>query len=162
MKNRTLVALAVAIIAATLLGNSILEYLAIKDTGGVAVGMTFAEFEAQMPKEERLDFWNYSFYPNDYEYPVLARCEEDEIVQLQVIDISSIRANQETFEKLTVGMTLSQVTRMVGVPGGIAKADDHVLVYAADSELLYQIRYVLTDGVMYVESITTLNVEQSS
>ena len=162
MKNRTLVAIAVLMVAGTLLGNMIAGYIGIKDTCDIEVGMSFAEFEEQIPKEDRLDFWNYSFYPNNSDYPVLIRCEEDKIVRVQVIDISRISTKQAAFEKLTVGMTLSEVTQRVGVPGGIAKADDHVLVYASGNKLLYQIRYTLIDGVMVVESIAAMDLEQSS
>ena len=162
MKRRTLILLAIAIVATTLLGNSIIRYFGIKDTGSVETGMTFAEYTQLIPEEERLDFFNYSFYLNDFNYPVLIRCAEDKIVQIQVIDPSGITIKQESFEAIKEGMTLSEVSRKVGVPSGIAKADGQTLVYNVRNERLYLIRYTLRDEVQYVESVTAVSLEQEN
>ena len=162
MKTRTLIIIAVIIVAITLLGNQASLYFSLQDTAGVEKGMTFAEYAALIPAEDRLDFGNYSFYPNDRGFPVLIRCEENKIVEIQVMDLSKISAKQESFEKITVGMTLSQVSQKVGVPGGIAKADDKTLAYNIRNEMMYLIRFTSTDGVFYVESITSESLEQDS
>ena len=159
MKNKTLIIIAVIVVAITLLGNQATLYFNLQDTAGVETGMTFSEYAALIPAEDRLDFGNYSFYPNDRGFPVLIRCEEDKIVEIQVIDLSKTSIKKESFEKITEGMTLSQVSQMVGVPGGIAKADDKTLAYNVRNEMMYLIRFTSTDGVLYVQSVTSESLE---
>lgn len=159
MKNRTLIVIAIIVVAITLLGNQASLYFSLQDTAGVEKGMTIAEYKALIPEEDRLDFGNYSFYPNNRDFPVLIRSEADKIVEIQVLDLSKISAKKESFEKITVGMTLTQVSQRVGVPGGIAKADDKTLAYNLRNEIMYLIRFTQTDGVFYVESITSESLE---
>ena len=159
MKTKTLIIIAVIFVALTLLGNQATLYFSLQDTAGVEEGMTFTEFHAKIPKEKRNDFGNYSFFANNRGFPVLVRCEEDKIVEIQVIDLSKTKATQESFEKITVGMTLSQVSQRVGVPGGIAKDDDQTLAYNVRNEMMYLIRFTEKDGILYVESITSESLE---
>ena len=155
MNTRTLIFVAIIIVATTLLGNTVVRYIGLQDTAGIEKGMTFAEYTAKIPEEERLDFWNYSFYSNNHGFPVMIRCEEDKIVQIYVIDLTKSRSTQENFEKITQGMTLTQVTQKVGAPGGITKADDKTLAYNVRNEVMYLIRFTMTDDVLYVESISS-------
>ena len=162
MKSRTLILIAIVIVATTLLGNSIIHYIGIQDTGSVEKGMSFTEYTQLIPEEERLDFFNYSFFLNDFNYPVIIRCAEDKIVQIQVIDPSDVAVKQEIFEKITAGMSLSEVSRMVGVPVGISKTDSQTLVYNVRNETMFLIRYTLREDVQYVESVTAVALEQEN
>lgn len=161
MKSRTLLLIAVIIVATTLLGNTVVRYMGLKDTAGVEKGMTFSEYTALIPEENRLDFHNYSFYPNDHGFPVMIRCVDDKIVQIYVVDLSKSSASKENFEKIKVGMNLAQVCQIVGAPGGIAKSDDKTLAYNVRNEMMYLIQFTLTDGVMYVESVTSESLQDN-
>jgi hypothetical protein len=162
MKSRTLILIAIVIVATTLLGNSIIHYIGIQDTGSVEKGMSFTEYTQLIPDEERLDFSNYSYFLNDFNYPVMIRYVDNEIVQMQVIDPSDVAVKQEIFEKITAGMSLSEVSRMVGVPVGISKTDSQTLVYNVRNETMFLIRYTLRDDVQYVESVTAVDLEQEN
>ena len=82
MKTKTLIIIAVIFVALTLLGNQASLYFSLQDTAGVEKGMTIAEYKALIPEEDRLDFGNYSFYPNNRDFPVLIRSEADKIVEI--------------------------------------------------------------------------------
>ena len=159
MKTRTLIIIAVIIVAITLLGNQATLYFSLQDTAGVEEGMTFTEFTAKIPKEERNDFWNYSFFANDRGFPVLVRCEEDKIVRVEVIDASKTSTKDSRFEEITQGMTISQVFQKVGTPYGYSKTDDKTLVYISQNETMYSICFTLTDNVLYVQSVTSESLE---
>lgn len=159
MKKRILLVVAVVIVATGWFGNKILNSIGLRDTNDIVTGMTFAEYLAKTPEDEHLDFWNYSFFVNNYNYPVLIRCEEDKIVQVQVIDLSKTKTSQERFEEITVGMSLLDVSRRVGTPLGTAKDDDMTLVYNSRNETLYLIQFTLTDNVLYVQSITSKSAQ---
>ena len=159
MKNRTLIAVAVIMIALTLVGNRATLYFSLQDTAGVEKDMTFAEYTALFPEDKRMDFWNYSLYANNREFPVLIRFEEDKIVEIQVVDMSKAKATQENFEKITEGMTLSMVTQMVGAPGGVTKTDNMTLAYNIRNKVMYLIQFVEKDGVLYVQSVTSESLE---
>ena len=121
--------------------------------------MTFSAYTKLLPTEERLDFQNYSFYANGFGHPVLLRCDGETIVKLLVIDTSKISTKQESFENLMEGMPLEQVSQRVGVPVGIGNTDDQTLIYSAGKELVYLIRYIPNNGILYVESITAVTKE---
>jgi hypothetical protein len=159
MKKRILLVVAVAIIATGWLVNKIMRDIGLRDTGDITVGMTFAEYIDKVPADEHLDFCNYSYFVNNHGFPVLVRCVDDTIVQMQVIDLSKTRATQERFEKITAGMTLSEVSGQVGTPMGIALADDMTLIYNCQNKYMYMIRYTLTDHILYVESVTCRDME---
>lgn len=159
MKTKTLIIIAVIFVALTLLGNQASLYFSLQDTVGVEEGMTFTEFTAKIPKEERNDFWNYSFFANNRGFPVLVRCEEDKIVRVEVINSAKTSTKDSRFEEITPGMTISQVFQRVGTPYGYSKTDDMTLVYISRNETMYSICFTLTDNVLYVESITSENME---
>lgn len=159
MKTKTLLIVAVAIVAVTFLGNSFFRWLGLKDTAGIEVGMSYTEYVEKIDKEDRLDFWNYSIFINSHNIPVLIRCEDEKIVQIHPIDLSKADPSQEKFEKIAEGMTLSQVCALVGPPGGIAKDDDRTLAYNVRNEIIYLIRFVETDSILYVESVSTKSMQ---
>lgn len=159
MKTRTLIVIAVIMIALTLLGNQATLYFSLQDTAGVEEGMTFAEYTELFSEDKRMDFQNYSFFSNNREFPVLVRFGEDKIVEIQVIDMSVAKASQENFEKISEGMTLTKVTQIVGAPGGVAKTNDMTLAYNVRNKVMYLIQFAEDDGVLYVQSITSENLE---
>ncbi|MBO5892184.1 MAG: hypothetical protein J6Q30_05665 [Oscillospiraceae bacterium] len=160
MKTKTLIIIAVIFVAVTILGNRATLYFNLQDTSGVEEGMTFTEYTALIPKEERNDFWNYSFFANNRGFPVLVRCEEDKIVKVEVINASKTSTKESRFEEITSGMTISQVFQMVGSPYGYSKTDDKTLVFISRDETMYSIRFTLTDNILYVESIATESIAQ--
>ncbi len=159
MKKRILLVVAVVIVATGWFGNKIMHNVGLRDTNDIVTGMSFDAYLEKIPDDEHLDFCNYSFFVNNYNYPVLIRCEEDKIVQVQVIDLSKTKTSQERFEEITVGMSLLDVSRRVGTPLGIAKDDDMTLVYNSRNETLYLIQFTLTDNVLYVQSITSKSAQ---
>lgn len=152
MKKRILLVVVVAIIATAWFANKIMHNVGLKDTGDITVGMSYAEFLEKTPEEERLEIGNYSYFVNNHGFPVLLRCVNDSIVQLQVIDLDKTRTNKERFEQITEGMTLSEVSILVGTP--IAIADQMSLIYNCQNKYMYTITYTEKDYVLYVETVT--------
>ena len=152
MKKRILLVVVVAIIATAWFANKIMHNVGLKDTGDITVGMSYAEFLEKTPEEERLEIGNYSYFVNNHGVPVLLRCVNDSIVQLQVIDLDKTRTNKERFEQITEGMTLSEVSILVGTP--IAIADQMSLIYNCQNKYMYTITYTEKDYVLYVETVT--------
>ncbi len=153
MKKRILLVVVVAIIATAWFANKIMHNVGLKDTGDITVGMSYAEFLEKTPEEERLEIGNYSYFVNNHGFPVLLRCVNDSIVQLQVIDLDKTRTNKERFEQITEGMTLSEVSILVGTP--IAIADQMSLIYNCQNKYMYTITYTEKDYVLYVETVTS-------
>ena len=152
MKKRILLVVVVAIIATAWFANKIMHNVGLKDTGDITVGMSYAEFLEKTPEEERLDIGNYSYYANNHGFPVLLRRVNDTITQLQVIDPDKTRTNKERFEQIKEGMTLSEVSILVGTP--IAIADQMSLIYNCQNKYMYTITYTEKDYVLYVETVT--------
>ena len=152
MKKRILLVVVVAIIATAWFANKIMHNVGLKDTGDITVGMSYAEFLEKTPEEERLEIGNYSYFVNNHGFPVLLRCVNDSIVQLQVIDLDKTRTNKQRFEQITEGMTLSEVSILVGTP--IAIADQMSLIYNCQNKYMYTITYTEKDYVLYVETVT--------
>ena len=159
MKTKTLIIIAVVFVAVVLLSNKIALYFGLQDTAGLEKGMTFTEYSQLFPEEKRIDFCNYSICDNDKGFPVLIRCEDDKIVQIEVIDLSEVSDKSTRFEEITPGMTLSQVVHKVGAPDGYSKVDDETLMYNSRNERIYLIQFTLTDNVLYVQSVTSESVE---
>ena len=153
MKKRIILVVVVAIIATAWLANKIMHNVGLKDTGDITVGMYYTEFLEKTPEEERLEIGNYCYFVNNHGFPVLLRCVNDSIVQLQVIDLDKTRTNKERFEQITEGMTLSEVSILVGTP--IAIADQMSLIYNCQNKYMYTITYTEKDYVLYVETVTS-------
>ena len=154
MKKRILLVAAIAIIATAWFGNKIMHNIGLKDTGDITVGMSYTEYLEKTPVEERLDIGNYSYFVNNHGFPVLIRCVDGAIVHMQVIDLDKTRTNKDRFEQITEGMTLLQVSNLVGTPLGTALDDEMSLIYNCQNKYMYTITYTEKDYVLYVESIT--------
>ena len=154
MKKRILLVAAIAIIATAWFGNKIMHNIGLKDTGDITVGMSYTEYLEKTPVEERLDIGNYSYFVNNHGFPVLIRCVDGAIVHMQVIDLDKTRTNKDRFEQITEGMTLLQVSNLVGTPLGPALDDEMSLIYNCQNKYMYTITYTEKDYVLYVESIT--------
>lgn len=158
MKTKTLIIIAIIFVSVTLLGNWATLYFNLQDTSGVEEGMTLAEFTAKIPQDERVDFWNYSFFANNHGFPVLIRFEEEIIVDVEVVDATKTSIKQSKFEKITPGMTFSQVFRLVGKPYGYSKIDDMTLVYVSRNDMQYMISFTMKDQVLYVQGVTSESI----
>ena len=161
MKRNTLLIVAAVIIVATLFGDWLIGKVSKKDmldTKGVVIGMTYGEY-TEISGDGRLDFYNYSFFVNDDNYPVLVRFEENKVAEVHALGAIKAAAKEKQLEKITVGMNLTKVSQMVGAPVGIAKVDENTLFYNLKNETAYLIRFALKDNVLYVENITTESME---
>ena len=158
MKTKTLIIIAIIFVSVTLLGNWATLYFNLQDTSGVEEGMTLAEFTAKIPQDERVDFWNYSFFANNHGFPVLIRFEEEIIVDVEVVDATKTSIKQSKFEKITPGMTFSQVFQLVGKPYGYSKIDDMTLVYVSRNDMQYMISFTMKDQVLYVQGVTSESI----
>ena len=154
MKKRILLVAAVAIIATAWLANKIMHNIGLKDTGDITLGMSYTEYLEKTPEEERMDIGNYSYFVNNHGFPVLLRCVDDTVVQLQVIDLDKTRTNMERFEQIKEGMTLSDVSNLVGTPIATSTAHNIELIYNCQNRYMYTITYTEKEHVLYVESIT--------
>ena len=154
MKKRILLVVVVAVIATAWLANKIMHNVGLKDTGDITVGMSYTEYLEKTPEEERLDIGNYSYYANNHGFPVLLRRVNDTITQLQVIDPDKTRTNKARFEQIKEGMTLSEVSILVGTPIATAATEKIELIYNCQNRYMYTITYTEKDYVLYVESIT--------
>lgn len=153
VKN-TLLIIVIAIIVTSLLGDFVVQKLALFDYGGVEEGMSFAEFEQLIPEDERFDYHGFSFYMNEAGYPVIFKWSEDRCVQeIKSYDPANSKTSVSNFEKIQKGMSLYEVAATVGLPVGSETSDGYVLRYWATGGAQYDISYTLTDGMLYVDSV---------
>ena len=157
--NRILIWVIVAVLASSLFGNTVMDYMKTHDTCGIQMGMTFEQYALIMPEGERLDFQGYSFFLNDFNYPLWARFKDDKIVQLVLIDVAKMDRSEAAFEALTAGMSIGEVMSKVGLPSISSEEEEMTLVYLLSDKLSYHLRYTLTDDILYLENVTAVKTE---
>ncbi len=153
VKN-TLLIIVIAIIVTSLVGDFVVQKLALFDYGGVEEGMSYAEYEQLIPEDQRFDYHGFSFYVNEASCPVIFKWSEDKCVaEIKSYDPARIKTSPDNFEKMQKGMTLYEVAATVGLPVGSETAEGYVLRYWASGGVQYDISYTLTDGMLYVDSV---------
>ena len=158
--NKILLWVVVAVLATSLFGNTLMRYIGSNDTCGVELGMTFEQYTGIISEQERLDFCGYSFFLNDFNYPLCVRFEQGKIVQLMRIDVSKLGRTEAAFEGLTAGTSIGEVMQKVGLPSMASETQEQTLVYLLSDQLSYHLQYTLTDGILYLESVTAVQTEK--
>ena len=159
VKN-TLLIVVIAIILTSLVGDFVVQKLALFDYGGVEEGMSFAEYEQLIPEDQRFDYHGFSFYMNEANYPVIFKwSEEQRVAEIKSYDPANIKTSTSNFEKLEKGMSLYEVAATVGLPVGSESEDGYILRYWASGGVEYNIRYTLTDGMFYLDSVVKIEAD---
>lgn len=153
IKNTFLI-IVIAIILTSLVGDFVVQQLALFEYGGVEEGMRFEEYAQLIPEDQRFDYHGFSFYMNEAHYPVIFKWSEDRCVaEIKCYNPANINTSASNFEKLEKGMSLYEVAATVGPPVGSETNDGYVLRYWATGGAQYDIHYTLTDGMLYVDSV---------
>ena len=119
--------------------------------------MTYEEFLQVVPKDELFSYLGYLFFIDDQGNPCVAFIDEQPgatgtITEYQSYNRKNIDISSDSFEKITVGMSIYDVVAQVGLPTDTATFGMATLVFPAESGE-YVIYWDLTPSPIAVESV---------
>lgn len=110
------------------------------------VGMSVDEFRKSHPKESCLYILDYAFYNDQQGNEVMAVLDarggpECQYIVQEIYKYPDVNASLENFEKIKAGMTIYEVSELIGCPVGCFTSGMFTLTYLIEDDSVCTIYY---------------------